>query len=196
MRTVVVYESVYGNTREIAEAIAEGVHRADPAAAVECLPVAEADTAATRAADLLVVGGPTHMRGMSSGLSRRMAAMTAAKTADTKAADTKTADARTAAATGAAGSAGPEERRPAAGPGLRTWFHRLPKTGSGTRAAAFDTRAAAPHSGGAARGIAQRLSRHHYDLVTEPEGFVVEGADGPLRQGELDRARDWGATLV
>ncbi|MFJ9608402.1 flavodoxin family protein [Kitasatospora sp. NPDC101176] len=177
MHTVIVYESMYGNTREIAEAIAEGVHEADPSAAVDCLPVAEADGDLARSADLLVVGGPTHMRGMSSGLSRRMAV----------AAESKKEGREEAAA---------EARETAEGPGLRHWFHDLPKTEPGTHAAAFDTRGATPGSGGAAEGIAHRLSRHHYDVVADPEGFIVEGADGPVRTGELDRARAWGASLV
>ncbi|MED7955079.1 flavodoxin domain-containing protein [Streptomyces sp. BE20] len=177
MHTVIVYESMYGNTREIAEAIAAGVHEAAPDAAVDCIPVAEADADMTRTADLLVVGGPTHMHGMSSGLSRRMAATAEARKEDHEDA------AREAAST-------------AEGPGLRTWFHDLPKTEPGTHAAAFDTRADMRMSGGAADAIAQRLSRHHYDVLAEPEGFIVEDADGPLRAGELDRARAWGAGLV
>ncbi|MFD0273670.1 flavodoxin family protein [Kitasatospora sp. NPDC127111] len=177
MHTVIVYESLYGNTREIAEAIAEGVHQADPEASVDCLPVARADTEVTRTADLLVVGGPTHMHGMSSGASRRMAAMAEAKKEGHE-------------------DAAREARETAEGPGLRSWFHTLPKTEPGTHAAAFDTRADMRMSGGAADGIAKRLAHHHYDVVTEPEGFIVEDADGPLRQGELDRARAWGAGLV
>ncbi|MFD8703413.1 flavodoxin family protein [Kitasatospora sp. NPDC059648] len=177
MHTVIVYESMYGNTREIAEAIAEGVHQADPGAAVDCLPVAEADTETTRSADLLVVGGPTHMHGMSSGLSRRMAAAAGAHEEERKA-------------------AAAEARETAEGPGLRAWFHDLPQTESGTYAAAFDTRVDMPRAGGAANGIARRLSSHHYDVVAEPEGFIVEHNDGPLRTGELDRARAWGARLV
>ncbi|MGW6915276.1 flavodoxin family protein [Kitasatospora sp. NPDC054939] len=177
MHTVIVYESMYGNTREIAEAVAEGVHASDPAADVDCLPVARADADLTRSADLLVVGGPTHMRGMSSGLSRRMAA----------AAEGRKEGSEDAAA---------EARETAAGPGLRTWFHRLPESRPGTHAAAFDTRGSAAGSGGAAPGIARRLAHHRYDVVAEPEGFVVEDADGPLREGELDRARAWGDSLV
>ncbi|MDH6706682.1 hypothetical protein P3T27_003409 [Kitasatospora sp. MAA19] len=177
MHTVIVYESMYGNTREIAQAIAEGVHQADPEAAVDCLPVAEAGPDQTRSADLLVVGGPTHLHGMSSGLSRRMAA----------AAEDHREGREEAAA---------EAHRTTRGPGLRSWFHDLPETESGTYAAAFDTRVDTPRAGGAAEGIAHRLSGHHYDVVAEPEGFLVEGADGPLRAGELDRARAWGAGLV
>nr|BEK63465.1 flavodoxin family protein [Kitasatospora purpeofusca] len=177
MHTVIVYESMYGNTREIAEAIADGIHRADPAAAVDCLPVAEAEAELTRSADLLVVGGPTHLHGMSSGMSRRMAASAEAKREGHE-------------------EAAREARETAGGEGLRTWFRHLPDTGHGTHAAAFDTRGAAANSGGAAPGIARRLEHHHYDVVAEPEGFVVEGVDGPLRAGELDRARAWGAALL
>ncbi|MFD4656880.1 flavodoxin family protein [Kitasatospora sp. NPDC058444] len=177
MHTVIVYESMYGNTRQVAEAIAEGVRQSDPGAAVDCLPVSEANADTTRSADLLVVGGPTHMHGMSSGLSRRMAA-TAEKHKEGHE------------------EAAAEARKTAEGPGLRAWFHGLPTTDSGTHAAAFDTRGDMPRAGGAADGIAHRLARHHYDVVAEPEGFIVEGSDGPLRDGELDRARAWGARLV
>ncbi|MEU1283481.1 flavodoxin domain-containing protein [Kitasatospora sp. NPDC005856] len=177
MHTVIVYESMYGNTREVAEAIAEGVRQTDPEAAVDCLPVSEADADTTRSADLLVVGGPTHMHGMSSGLSRRMAA----------AAEKHKEGHEEAAA---------EARKTVEGPGLRAWFHDLPTTESGTHAAAFDTRVDMPRAGGAANGIAHRLSHHHYDVVAEPEGFIVEDNDGPLRAGELDRARAWGSRLV
>lgn len=177
MHTVIVYESMYGNTREIAEAIADGVHQADPAADVDCLPVAEAGPDVTRAADLLVVGGPTHMHGMSSGLSRRLAASAEHRKEGYE-------------------DAAAEARETVEGPGLRSWFHGLPKSEPGAHAAAFDTRGATAGSGGAAKGIAQRLSHHRYDVVAEPEGFIVDGVDGPLHTGELDRARAWGAALV
>ncbi|MEU9046294.1 MULTISPECIES: hypothetical protein [unclassified Kitasatospora] len=51
-------------------------------------------------------------------------------------------------------------------------------------------------SGGAAFGIARRLRRHGYVLLAKPDGFVVTGTNGPLREGEHGRARAWGATLV
>jgi hypothetical protein len=59
MRGLVVYESVYGNTRRIAEAIAEGMAEHTQ---VELTDVVEADHAPQ--VDLLVVGGPTHVHGM------------------------------------------------------------------------------------------------------------------------------------
>ena len=69
MRAVVVYESIYGNTRAVAEAIAAGLaEHAD----VVVFPVAEADAQALAGARLLVVGGPTHMHGLPTSFSRRM----------------------------------------------------------------------------------------------------------------------------
>ena len=48
-------------------------------------------------------------------------------------------------------------------------------------AAAFDTRLPFPLAGGAARPIARELRRHGYNVVAKPMGFVVDGAQGPLR---------------
>jgi len=71
MRAIVVYESLFGRTREVAEAVAEGLRAAAPGAAVDCWPVVDAGPAVGQV-DLLVVGGPTHFLGMSSQRSRRM----------------------------------------------------------------------------------------------------------------------------
>ena len=56
MHVVVLFESLFGNTREVAEAIADGRGAADPTAEVACLRVAETDREEVRTADLLVVG--------------------------------------------------------------------------------------------------------------------------------------------
>ncbi|MFE0462454.1 flavodoxin family protein [Kitasatospora sp. NPDC058965] len=170
MRAVIVYESVFGTTKEVAEEIAAGIHDAHPDAAVECVPVADADTDLTRTADLLVVGGPTHVGTMSSHVSRAAAHLPGMATAGREA--------------------------DSSGPGLRDWFHALPDAQNGTHAAAFDTRGPAEHHAGAAGGIARRLAHHHYDVLADPEGFVVDGIDGPLHRGERERARHWGAALV
>jgi flavorubredoxin len=68
---VIVYESMFGNTRSIAESIADGVRTGRPQATVSVLSVAEAVPEEIRKAALVVVGGPTHMRGMSTLSSRR-----------------------------------------------------------------------------------------------------------------------------
>jgi Flavodoxin domain len=166
LRAVVVYESIYGNTRAVAEAIAAGLgEHADVAA----LPVVDAAADIMQGAHLVVVGGPTHMHGLSTCLSRRMAARAAAEdkhvVVDPHATD---------------------------GPGLRAWLSQL--AGAELRAAAFDTRIdrSAVLTGSAARGIARRLRSRGCALVVDPESFFVEDNEGPLADGEAARAREWG----
>jgi flavodoxin len=66
MRALIVYESMFGNTRQIAEAVAEGLRAGHDAAPVEVGLVEVGEAPATVAdVDLLVVGGPTHALGMS-----------------------------------------------------------------------------------------------------------------------------------
>jgi hypothetical protein len=43
----------------------------------------------------------------------------------------------------------------------------------------------------AARPIANQLKKKGGDLILPPEGFFVEGMEGPLAQGELGRAANW-----
>ena len=166
MAVVVVYESMYGNTHAVADAIAAGI--GDGA---EVRSVHEAGSLSGDV-DLLVVGGPTHMHGLSSGMTRKMSA-------------------------NAAKEDGHAAIEPSAteGDGLRAWLHSLGE--ASCRAAAFDTRLdRSPHlTGSAARGIARRLRRHGYS-VAATESFFVDDAEGPLADGELDRARKWGADLV
>jgi hypothetical protein len=72
MKVTIVCESMFGNTHEVAKAISEGVREAHSDADVECVPVAEASPELIKSTDLLVVGGPTHIRGMTSGFGRKM----------------------------------------------------------------------------------------------------------------------------
>ena len=169
MKAVVVYESVYGNTGEIAEAVAEGLRDASE---VEVRPVGEAGPAVLEGAELLVVGGPTHMHGMVSHLSMKAAAEDAKKKEKELVPD-------------------------ASGPVLRDWLSELPKA-KGIRGAAFDTRIGKPviFTGSAAKGIARNLKHHGYELVVDPESFVVDDSEGPLHEGELERAREWGRSLA
>ena len=187
-RVAVVYESMLGATREVAEAIAAGLTAARPALDVDVGPVGLAD--AEHGADLLVVGAPTHDRG----LPRRV---------------TRTQIAREAHREGFERSLEPGSH----GPGVREWLSRLEAQHG--RAAAFDTRLdvwrgsrrrvgappasmPSPLSGGAAREIARRLRRAGYSLVASPQGFsVYEGVDRcPLREGERERAVAWGRSLA
>jgi hypothetical protein len=177
MKVAIVYESMFGNTHEVAEAIRDGVHQKHPEAEVDCVPVNEAARDKVNAVDLLVVGGPTHIRGMTSGFSRRMGISGEEKAE-------------------ASGQPSHELEPEAAGPGVRDWFDTLPRAEGGSLAAAFDTRLPGSMAGGAARSIARRLRHHGYALVVDPQGFVVEESYGPLRDGEAERARQWGAALV
>src|SRR5215207_2732106 len=166
MKALVVYESMYGNTRAVAEAIAEGLG-GSPVRAVH-----EAGQAPEQR-DLVVVGGPTHMHGLTTALSRRLAAEAAKE------------DGHAALEPGATDELG-----------LRAWLRDLP-AGDGVRAAAFDTRLdrSPAVTGAAARGIARRLRRRGYDVIAT-ESFLVEDAEGPLEDGELERARTWGQELA
>ena len=71
MRALVIYESMYGNTHLIADAIAAGLAEAD--AAVETVPVGAATPDRLASAELVVVGGPTHIHGMSRASTRKAA---------------------------------------------------------------------------------------------------------------------------
>lgn len=162
MSALVIYESLYGNTRDVAEAIATGLGDA------KVVSVQDAMSKVTKA-ELLVVGGPTHVHGLTSRRSR------------------------TAAVENAHGDVEPGAGE---GAGLRDWLAELPRVAN-AQAAAFDTRAHGPRAltGSAAHGIARRLRHHGYRLLAT-ESFVVEHGEGPLVDGELDRARAWGETLA
>jgi flavodoxin len=166
MKALVVYESMYGNTRAVAEAIAEGLG-GSPVRAVH-----EAGEAPEQR-DLLVVGGPTHMHGLTTALSRRLAAEAAKEDGHATLEPGATAEL-----------------------GLRGWLRDLVPC-EGVRAAAFDTRLdrSAVLTGTAARGIARRLRQRDYEVVAT-ESFLVEDAEGPLEDGELERARAWGEQLA
>ena len=78
-------------------------------------------------------------------------------------------------------------------PLLCTWLEALaPGAGWG---AAFDTRVRGPFGKGAPE-IARLLEAAGYAPLAEPEGYVVKGRHGPLRAGELERARAWGEQLA
>jgi flavodoxin len=74
----------------------------------------------------------------------------------------------------------------------------------GVRVAAFDTRLEMDETqpgslrffekifGYAADPLADGLKKKGGKLVLPPEGFIVEGMEGPLKEGELERAADWG----
>ena len=50
--------------------------------------------------------------------------------------------------------------------------------------------------GYAAGRIANTLKDKGGYLVASPEGFIVEGKEGPLKQGELERAAGWARVII
>ena len=78
-------------------------------------------------------------------------------------------------------------------PAMRTWLAGLP--GGSGRAAAFETRIWwSPGSASAA--IGKEVVRLGYQAADKPARFIVQGKYGPLRDGELARAKAWGAALA
>ena len=81
--------------------------------------------------------------------------------------------------------------------GVREWLEKAPQ-GKGRKAAAFDTRFDKPRwlTGSAAVRIGRELGKLGYHLQVAPESFFVPHTKGPLRDGEEERARRWGAELA
>jgi menaquinone-dependent protoporphyrinogen IX oxidase len=169
MRALVIYESMYGNTHRIAEAIAEGMDLPDE---VAVLPVSEVTQSMLDQVGLIVVGGPTHAHGMSRERTRKAAVDAAEKPRKALHLDPT-----------------------AAGVGLRDWFDSLGTVHG--MAAAFDTRNDAPavFTGRAATGIAKMLRQHGMTLVAGSESFLVD-KHNELLPGELGRAFVWGENLA
>jgi Flavodoxin domain len=160
MKALVVYESHYGNTEKIAEAIAQGI---GPEA--RAVNTSEATPEVIADAELVVAGAPV----MAFGLPGDQ--MLENMTRDTKA----------------------PEPPDVSHPSLRNWLDRLPH--STAAAAAFETRLRwSP--GGATSAIDDRFHKAGFHTIAKPGKFVVKGSYGPLREGEVERAREWGATLA
>lgn len=163
MRALVVFESMWGNTEQVAAAVARGLGEH---AEVEVLDVAGDVPEDLSEVDLLVVGGPTHAFSMSRPSTREGAVQRGAPP-------------------------GHEER------GIREWLDALPPSDH-VAVATFDTKVATkvPLPGSAARKAAKVVRRHHLGRVVDEESFWVDDYEGPLLDGELDRAQLWGGELV
>ena len=161
MKSVVVYESLWGNTAAVARAIAQGL---GPEA--RALSTAEADATALEGAGLIVAGAPVLGFKLPTEKMRESVRRTPGKA-----------------------PAPPDLSHPA----MRTWLEALPP-GTG-RAAAFDTQVRGPF-GSAAPEIAAALELAGYAPLAKPAAYTVKGKCGPLKDGELERARQWGAELA
>jgi flavodoxin len=91
---------------------------------------------------------------------------------------------------------------------LNNWLYDLPGGSlKGTEAAAFDTRFDPADRGVglrllmrvigfAAPKVAKALRVKGAREASPPEGFIVMDTEGPLREGELERAKAWGEALA
>jgi len=76
------------------------------------------------------------------------------------------------------------------------------------RTASFDTRLSLPDiessavrfivktGGYAAKRISDHLKKKGAILIKPPEGFLVTSEEGPLKEGELERATEWAKSLL
>lgn len=164
MKALIVVESLFGNCRKVAEAVAEGLNHH---MSVEIVDPAHAHAPLLELVDLLVVGGPTHALSMTRESTRQDAVRQGAPAA-------------------------------AATTGIREWIERLHTGPHSELVATFDTRVGRTRHlpGSAARSAGRALRRHGYRPAVAPESFYVADVDGPLLDGELDRARAWGQRLA
>lgn len=140
-------------------------------ASVELVEVGAAPAELAADIGLLVVGGPTHLHGMSSAKSR----VSAATRVSEPIVSTRI--------------------------GMREWLEALPAAPRGIIGAAFDTHTNGPEllTGSAAKGAARTLKAKGYRVVEAPASFVLAGPAEPvvdrIPADELERARAWGRTL-
>ncbi|MCR4407886.1 MAG: flavodoxin family protein [Anaerolineae bacterium] len=155
MKAMVVYDSIFGNTEQIAQAIGKALGFPED---VEILRVGDVKPEQLMGLKLLIVGSPT--RGF----------------------------------------------RPT--PAITNLLKSVPKNAlKGVKVAAFDTRIALSDVnspilsvfvkifGYAAQPIADELTKKGGELTIPPEGFFVKGTEGPLKEGELERAAEWAKSI-
>lgn len=151
MKTLIVYDSVFGNTKNVALAMEEALKESGDAAAIR---VSRFHPDLLEGVDLLAVGSPT--RGFK-----------------------------------------PTKE-------IAEFLDNLPAGGlGGMKVMAFDTRSdvkkidnkilnfMTKHFGYAAEPIGQKLVKKGGTLAKQPEGFIVSDTEGPMMDGEIERAKNW-----
>jgi flavodoxin len=156
MRTLIIYDSQYGNTEKIAQTIGDVLKQQGD---VELSKVGNVRLDMLQGINLLVIGSPTQQF---------------------RATEV-----------------------------MRLFLKNLPKDGlKSIRVAAFDTRLTQAYIdkhpplpfferifGYAAERIAKALKEKGGELVVPGEGFYVEDTEGPLVEGEIERAEQWASKL-
>jgi flavodoxin len=152
MNTVIIFDSLFGNTEKIAHAIGKGI-----SGNVKVIPAEKANFSVLKGINLLIAGSPTH-----------------------------------------GGKPSPE---------MQKFLNSIPQRAlNNVYIATFDTRFYYQDHGiglkllmnilkFAAARIEKQLVKKEGTSVIKPEGFFVEGKEGPLMQGELKRATAWGKTI-
>jgi len=163
MKALVVYESLFGNTEQVARAVTTGLSKHLD---VEIVEVTQAPETITDLLDLIVVGGPTHAFSMTRPATREDAFKQGA-------------------------TQGSREI------GIREWLTHLHAGPHSELVATFDTRVEKVRHlpGSAAKGAAKAARGLGYGSAAKSASFFVEGVEGPLLDGELDRAQAWGERL-
>ncbi|MCR4401639.1 MAG: flavodoxin family protein [Firmicutes bacterium] len=155
-RTLIVFDSVFGNTEQVARAMGKAI---GSPADTETLRASEVRPEHLNGLRLLIVGSPTRAF---------------------------------------------RPTKP-----VTDFLDSIPPGGlKGVKVAAFDTRISAADVrsrflnvmvrlfGYAAKPIADRLEKKGGALAAPPEGFFVKDSEGPLKDGELERAAAWAKSLV
>jgi len=157
MKAIVVYDSAFGNTEKVAQAIGQAIGSPEE---VETVRVGNVRPEQLAGLTLLIVGSPTQKFSPLGTITR--------------------------------------------------FLKGIPNDSlKGIKVAAFDTRATVEAIesvgilaffvkifGYAAEPIAKRLQKKGGELVIAPEGFYVSDTEGPLVEGELERAIEWAKKIV
>ncbi len=168
MKALIVYDSFFGNTEKIAQAVARGIGAPEEVGLVKVGSLAPWQKTPGLApqqlegVQLLVVGSPTRGFRASEGTAAFLAGLPAGSL-------------------------------------------------KGVRVAAFDTRMGFEDMGWgtaiirfmffikvggyAAEPMAKALQKLGGELALPAEGFFVKGSEGPLKEGELERAEAWGKRI-
>lgn len=160
MKILVVYDSAYGNTENIAQAVSSGLGNLHD---VTVTRVGNVKPEQWDGLSLLVVGSPTQRFNATPALMNLLKGLARGSLKGVKVASFDTRLTKSEIATTP----------------VLAFFVRL--AGAGAYAA---------------KHIADQLKKAGGELVAPPEGFFVEGMEGPLVDGELERAKEWAAQLV
>lgn len=149
LKFLIAYDSVYGNTKQLAEAMVEAVEGSHES---QLLHASEATTADLENIDLVVIGSPTHAGTFTDPIKELISRLPAASLEGLKAA------------------------------AFDTGFER--DTQTKFMQTVIDV------FGYASPKIAKKLAKKGADVIRS-ETFIVLDTEGPLKEGEIDRAKAW-----